>query len=48
MQLQILPIHDAAKELYASHGTFHDGDSGLDLFIVEDATINPGETVFLK
>lgn len=30
--------------LYQNHSTFHDGDSGLDLFIVEDVVIGAGET----
>lgn len=38
----------AAQSLYENHGTFHDGDSGLDLFIVEDAIVPAGSTVFLK
>ncbi|OEH74965.1 uncharacterized protein LOC34617638 [Cyclospora cayetanensis] len=46
--LQILPLREEAKALYAGHGTFHDGDSGLDLFIVEQTSIAPGETKFLK
>ena len=48
MKLEILPINETAKELYSNHGTFHVGDSGLDLFIVEDAVIPAGATVFLK
>ena len=48
MKLSILPINEAASELYSNHGTFHEGDSGLDLFIVEDVIIPAGATVFLK
>ncbi|KAL8273576.1 hypothetical protein Esti_002503 [Eimeria stiedai] len=46
--LKVLPLREDAKTLYEGHGTFHDGDSGLDLFIVEESTIAPGETKFLK
>jgi dUTP pyrophosphatase len=31
------------KEMYRNHGTYHAGDSGLDLFIINDITIGPGE-----
>jgi dUTP pyrophosphatase len=34
----------AVKELYERHKVFHKGDSGVDLFITEDTTIEPGET----
>jgi dUTP pyrophosphatase len=30
--------------LYKNHKTYHDGDSGLDLFIIDDITIEPGDT----
>ena len=48
MKLQILPINESSQSLYQNHGTFHEGDSGLDLFIMEDVTVPAGETVFLK
>ena len=32
------------KQMYNNHQTFHKGDSGLDVFIVTDTTIEPGET----
>lgn len=35
---------DEAKELYKNHSTYHEGDSGLDLFIVKDEVIPAGET----
>lgn len=31
------------KDMYKNHRTYHAGDSGLDLFIVNDITIAPGE-----
>ena len=33
MKLKIKPLNDEIKEMYKEHGHFHDGDSGLDLFI---------------
>ena len=48
MHLEILPLSAAARELYTDHGTFHAGDSGLDLFIVEDCVVKAGETAFLR
>eukprot|EP01069_Polyplicarium_translucidae_P004626 Polyplicarium_translucidae@DN2622_c0_g1_i2.p1 len=48
MLLEILPLDDAAASLYENHGTYHCGDSGLDLFITEDHTIESGETAFLR
>ena len=35
------------KTLYENHSTFHDGDSGLDLFVVNDIVIQPGQTVLV-
>ena len=32
------------KELYKTHSTFHEGDSGIDLFIPENITIKAKET----
>lgn len=34
---------DHIKQMYSNHSTYHKGDSGLDLFIVNDVTIGPGE-----
>lgn len=30
--------------MYQNHSTYHEGDAGLDLFIIEDDVIPPGET----
>ncbi|KAL8447798.1 hypothetical protein Emed_004093 [Eimeria media] len=48
LTLKVLPFSEDVKNLYEGHGTFHDGDSGLDLFIIDETTINAGETKFLK
>jgi len=34
--------------MYASHGHFHDGDAGLDLYILKDEKIVAGETKLIK
>ena len=44
MYLKIKPFNNSIRSLYENHGNFHDGDAGIDLFIVEEQTIQPGET----
>ena len=39
MKLRIKAFNDRAKKLYENHTHFHNGDAGLDLFVVEDQTI---------
>jgi dUTP pyrophosphatase len=41
MLLKIKPTSDMTKVFYANHETFHEGDSGLDLFFPNDIVI-PG------
>ena len=48
MHLKIKTLSASAQELYANHGHFHEGDAGLDLFIINQLTIRPGETVLIK
>jgi dUTP pyrophosphatase len=41
-------VHEKVDlELYKNHSTYHDGDAGLDLFILDDLTIASGETVLV-
>ena len=35
-------------EFYKNHGHFHDGDAGLELYVIEDINSNPGETKAIK
>ena len=42
--LLIKPTNKTALELYSNHSHYHPGDSGLDLYILEDIDISPGET----
>ena len=46
MLLKIKPTSDMTKVFYASHETFHEGDSGLDLFFPNDIVI-PGKMMVL-
>lgn len=46
--LLIKPLNDAAKERYLSHGHFHDGDAGLDLYTIEALRVEPGETKLIE
>jgi dUTP pyrophosphatase len=48
MLLKLLPLNEKAAALYSSHSTFHEGDSGLDLFVLEDQTVKAFSTSFLK
>ena len=48
MKLYIKPHNDTALELYKNHGHFHEGDAGLDLYVIEDITFEPGETKAIK
>tara|TARA_B100001250_G_C19234417_1_gene543706 strand:- start:32 stop:469 length:438 start_codon:yes stop_codon:yes gene_type:complete len=48
MELKIKTLNKEAYQLYQSHGHFHDGDAGLDLYILEDISFMPGETKLIK
>ena len=48
MKLFIKPHNDIAREFYRNHGHFHDGDAGLDLYVLEDIHFEPGETTAIK
>ena len=44
MILKIKPINVSVSTLYENHGYFHEGDAGIDLFIIENQIIKSGET----
>ena len=44
MHLKIKPRNNSVYRMYKEHGQFHVGDAGLDLFIVEEQTIEGGKT----
>ncbi len=48
MKLNILPLNDKSRNFYENHGHFHKGDSGLDLYILENELFKPGETKLIK
>ena len=48
MHLKIQPLSGHARDLYENHGHFHDGDAGLDLYVLEDIQFEPNETKAIK
>ena len=48
MKLFIKPHNNTALEFYRNHGHFHNGDAGLDLYVLEDLHFEPGETKAIK
>jgi dUTP pyrophosphatase len=48
MKLFIQAQNGIAREFYEDHGHFHDGDAGLDLYVIENVTFEPGETKAIK
>ena len=44
MHLRIKTFNNLVKKLYLNHGHFHEGDAGIDLFIINEQTIEPGES----
>lgn len=47
MHIFLKAENDNVRKYYENHSTFHDGDSGLDLFCPEDIVIEPKSTHFL-
>ena len=48
MKLYIKILNDKARSYYEKHGHFHQGDAGLDLYVLEDIDFDPGETKLIK
>ena len=48
MKLKIRPYSKLIYNMYKNHKHFHQGDAGLDVYIVEDQIINSGETTRIK
>lgn len=44
MKLFIKALNNVAEKVYADHGHFHEGDAGLDLYVLDELTIQPGDT----
>ena len=47
MELLIKPYSLEVKKMYEEHTHFHDGDAGLDLFVIHEQTIEAGESTFI-
>ena len=47
MDLNIRPFNAEVKQLYDNHGHFHDGDAGLDVYVINEQTIDPDETTLI-
>ncbi len=45
--LSIKTLHDDVKQFYINHSTYHEGDSGLDLFVPNEIKIPAWSTVFV-
>ena len=48
MKLNIKALNDKAEKFYSNHGHFHDGDAGLDLYVLEKEIFLPGQTKLIK
>lgn len=48
MDLLIKTLNETAHNLYSKHGHFHEGDAGLDLYILEDIVVKSNDTVLIK
>ena len=48
MELLIHPLNNISLSFYENHGHFHDGDAGLDLYVLKNMTFEPGETKAIK
>ena len=47
MHLKIKPFNTAVRNVYENHGHFHDGDAGIDLFVVNEQSIMAGESTLI-
>lgn len=48
MHIKIQTENDSVYNQYTYHSTYHEGDSGLDLFFNEDITLEPRETKIIS
>jgi dUTP pyrophosphatase len=48
MHIKILPNNSNVSEHYINHSTYHEGDSGLDLFFIENVNIGARETKLIN
>jgi len=48
MHLRIKPRNNLVSKMYEEHGQFHDGDAGLDLFVIEEQILEAGKTSIIN
>ena len=48
MRLLINTHNEIAEAFYKKHGHFHDGDAGLDLYVIESLEFKAGDTKLIK
>jgi dUTP pyrophosphatase len=48
MELYIKILNERARSLYENHGHFHEGDAGLDLYVIEDLEFKSMDTKLIK
>tara|TARA_B100000959_G_C14686145_1_gene502719 strand:+ start:96 stop:533 length:438 start_codon:yes stop_codon:yes gene_type:complete len=48
MRISIKTLNPKALNFYQKHGHFHNGDAGLDLYVLENQTFKPNETNLIK
>ena len=48
MELYIKILNEKARDLYENHGHFHEGDAGLDLYVIHDMEFKPFDTKLIK
>ena len=48
MHLRIKPKNNLVSKMYEQHGQFHDGDAGLDLFVIEEQILEAGKTSIIN
>jgi dUTP pyrophosphatase len=46
--LRIIPNNEEVKELYKNHSYYNEGDSGIDLFCMNDLELKEGESKKIK
>ena len=47
MHLKVKASNQSVYDLYNHHTSYHEGDSGLDLFVTEDVVVPKGELSFM-
>ena len=47
MKLLVKPLDDNVKMFYKNHSTYNEGDSGLDLFFIDNHVVEPHSTLMI-